>query len=155
MTPNRTLDSLTIFFFTLCSFMMGCQPRKQTQAPNPPLKVEIEVYFNEDYCGGAKPSETLLNKLKELKTLNNIELVFEKEGILSHYTTKENGTLSLKLSEGTYRVYFPNKLSAKGDSKKCQEWKLKPNGMLIISKGIEKIRLQLHKDCSPCGPKRR
>lgn len=122
------------------------------------MTVKMIINYTSDYCGGAYPSEDILEGLKKERPLakNNLFIFKEGEGRdkMSEVVTAEDGTCTMELTPGKYHIYLPEKLS-KGVSKfisqeDCDSWKNTPNATFEVTADDNDLTVNLHKTCNPC-----
>lgn len=88
-------------------------------------EVKITVTYTQSYCGGARPSDDMMQELNTPKPLSGKKL-FVKKGkensanatIIKEVVTDDEGKINLKLEPGFYCVVDENKK----DRKKIDEW---------------------------------
>ena len=105
-------------------------------------KVELQVTYSEQYCGGARPSEELQEKVEKNKPYTNRTLVFVSDkGRIDSARTDSQGNLAIKLKKGNYtlfeawrfNLYTPEDLPIDAFDRECikQEW-MRPYGSLVL-----------------------
>ena len=146
--------------FVLFAMLQSCSSSKNST--NQDSMVDITITSTSNYCGGAKPPEDLIARLKEPKKYSGKEIIFSTTEQLGDghkmLKTDDNGMISLSLEEGTYYLFLPEKLSAKlttgGDADRCAQWKKTANGSFVVTKGMNAVDVNVHQTCNPCGAPR-
>jgi hypothetical protein len=96
-------------------------------------KIEIEVKSSAQYCGGAQPSEEVMQDLTTPKPLADaVFIVVKDKKIIATVTSDKAGKLKFKLKKGDYKIYeswrytlqTPNNMGADMFDKTClvAEW---------------------------------
>jgi hypothetical protein len=155
MKTQLLLISFAIVLFT------NCKSKKISEN----VKLDLIFTMSSDYCGGAAPTEEILESITSSKPFINgtFYLVLKNDGgtILSEtmHKTDEKGKLTLNLKKGMYEIFL---LSA--EQKKLQIMNLdekfrscstifydQPQAYLHAwQKGEQKV--DIHSKCNPCLP---
>lgn len=145
-------------------------------APKKKYKVTGVVTETADYCGGARPPKGLEEQLRTPKPLANKKLIVrkgnsnsQKSKIVAEITTNEEGKFELDLPAGTYSFVSEEKTKLvipandkfnTYDAECLKKEFAKPDGLLTVKDGENKVEINIHKHCSykkPCltftGPK--
>jgi hypothetical protein len=133
---------IAVFFFSACK--SHCKDKK----------TQFKIVYTRSYCGGARPTEEMLNALRTPKALANctISFVNEKTGRFVEDASNEKGELNVFLETGNYLVRIGDnsanlaELPFKKDCKKLQEINL-ANLQIPVS-GSDSIFLKI--PCDPC-----
>jgi hypothetical protein len=69
-------------------------------------KVNVKLSQKQSYCGGARPSEEILERYKKpLPYVNKKLIIVSSNGKIDSTTTDTKGALKLKLKPGSYKLY--------------------------------------------------
>jgi hypothetical protein len=75
---------------------------------NPKTTVVLTVQSKKPYCGGARPTQEILNAAEELRPYRNKWLLItDKSLTVDSVMTDSSGQLTLRLKKGVYRVMEP------------------------------------------------
>ena len=114
--------------------------------------------YNGQYCGGARPSQEMLDEFAQLKVLSNTTIkifpVGKKKPIVK-CTTDALGKCSIKLPAGEFNFTLTPAIdkSILYINKKCSKAINKVYGTFKVSEADSKtIELLYHFDCDPCDP---
>lgn len=126
---------------------------------------QVQTVYVEQYCGGARPSDEMLEEIQKPKPLSTTDLVIiSSKGKVIRSRTDENGTIKLQLRDGEYRIkeaWRYNKVSPNGDSlshfdKSClkAEWE-QDNFLLSVKDNVATLKTihEIVKHCAwnlPC-----
>ncbi len=163
---NKTILNLLLTVFASAS-ILACASKKTGASQNvknavsQPGKIDISlnVSFTSNYCGGAAPSDEMLEKLKIPKKFSNQNFfISTKEGLeenMREVTTSVAGVATAPLEKGTYYVFLPQKVSMKHTSKdrseeECKKWKNTPNATFTVG-DQSNVSFTIHKTCDRCG----
>lgn len=121
---RATIQSyLPLLALTVGIFLLSCiSGKKKNSSTDELYKVEVMVTQTSSYCGGARPSEEILQELNTLKPASGLTIYIGK-GNSNHGVdfvvsskTDELGKVSVELSEGIYYIVFDNKTAAYKES---------------------------------------
>lgn len=139
----------------------------------PPKKVLFKgkVSYTAQYCGGAAPSQEMLDEMAKekpyansvlcVKTLSETDL--KSKPVITKVTTDENGNFSVVLDKGKYALVTEDKtqdfskgIMAKfGNSSNCISWQNTPDMTFTIAKKSKIVtNLRFDRQCNPCTPPR-
>lgn len=101
-----------IGLFTCFMLSSGCKTTKETVSTESPLyKVTGSIYVTSDYCGGARPTEEMLDKLKTPKPYVGKKIYIRKgvvntvdSPILYALVTDDEGKFTAQLPAGNYVI---------------------------------------------------
>jgi len=127
----------------------------------------LQVLATHEYCGGAMPSEELLEDLNKPKPLSNTKIYIAPSGQetshIHEYKLDKNGMVNLRLEGTDYLVFLYNpvevdkEIKAQSESADAQDSECLPAWKLLISSDLiipeeeqEKIEILLHVICDPC-----
>lgn len=136
-----------IFVFVSLFILMSCNSSK-TASTNE--STTFKVMFTSDYCGGAYPSDEILEALKKPKPLKGEEIYIKstsEDAKFISIKTNEDGEFSADLAEGDFLIFLKEKIEAKN----CEEWSTKANGNFTFTKGSENQTINVHRTCNPCN----
>jgi hypothetical protein len=116
--------------------------------------VKVFVSYTNSYCGGARPTDEILNKYNTPKKFTNfkIKLVGKKTSVV---VTDTAGCFTHKLKPGKYIVFLTdenNKNLFTNYDPFCVKMLQAPYADLLIQKGKINYQLNLHFPCNPCQP---
>ena len=129
-------------FIFLQLFMFGQQP------------VKVFVSYTNSYCGGARPTNEIIDKYNTPAKLTNfkIKLVGKKNMVL---ITDSLGCFTHKLKPGKYAVFLTeenNKNIFTNYDPFCVKMLKTSYGDLLIEKGKNTYQINLHFPCNLCQP---
>ena len=123
--------------------------------------VVVHVTFNNNYCGGARPSEEMLNQYKSKFPLSLSCLILRsqsKEKTEIKVTTDKNGNFKVHLLPGHYSYFMTEKYNRNMGSpfdSQCIIWLQREFGEIEIKKGKFKGYVMNYSfGCNPCEPPR-
>lgn len=124
-------------------------------------KVTVCVVFKNTYCGGAAPSEIILEQYKaEYPLKNSTILLKDTSGIgkTIKIRTNNKGYFKTKLRSGTYNYFMTDKYDktlAFDFNPSCDVWLNRSFGQITIVKGqTDGYKIFFDYGCNPCAPKR-
>ena len=122
------------------------------------------------YCGGAAPSEDMIDNMKKAIPFANHKFVIKKSTtdanattILKEFSTDEKGNFSVSLLKGSYVVFIQEKtqdyekgmMAQFGRSENCKKWKNTADFTLNVGKKIKTVQtFNMHLTCNGCTPPR-
>jgi len=152
----------------LCAIFFSCRSGEKTTAINDNMmSITGEILQTRDYCGGAAPSDELIEELRTPSPLAGLTLSFKKGSVntmdveISHQvTTDENGKFSIRIPSGVYTVLLPSQTDLKifepgplvriTDQEKLREWWV--NGFYSVDPQRTMVRQTIHAACDvPIG----
>jgi hypothetical protein len=87
-----------LFSFLFLSLLLGAQKRKVT----------IELNYTEPYCGGARPTDEILEEAQKPKPYAGRKMILvSKTGKADTLITDAKGRVSAKLNKGQYALFEP------------------------------------------------
>jgi hypothetical protein len=119
-----------------------------------PPDVKVGVTFTRAYCGGAKPTQEILDELNQERPLANCKLVFFSTTTKKKYTvrTNENGQAVLKkFIPGTYKVFIASNRKNKATlpfNKACTKLSKISLTEATVKTDGDKVNLRI--PCDPC-----
>ena len=156
----------------------GCKRPAAQETKN--ISVSGVVYQTEAYCGGAAPTQRMLDELQRPKALAGKNLYFKagKENdpdapVVAEATSNDSGGFSVSLAPGWYVIVDENKKDKASynymvanfetqtaqysaiDKKCLDSWVVKPELVFEVTEGAgEPVNVTFHKPCSwnsfPC-----
>lgn len=103
----------------IAGLMLACSNSKEVKSSKGDLErydVTINATTTQAYCGGAKPSEEVLEELNTPKPASNVKIYLRKgdsnnidNDIDFEFTTNDSGRVETRLPEGKYSIVFENK----------------------------------------------
>jgi len=117
-------------------------------------KVKVRVTYTNSYCGGARPTDEVLQKYNAPQPLSDykIKLLCKKNNVVK---TDSSGSFIHKLNVGKYLIFLTeekNKTLFLNYSSDCIKMTQTPYGELIVEKGKTEYLVNLHFPCNPCEP---
>jgi hypothetical protein len=122
-------------------------------------KVTVCVVFKNTYCGGAAPSESILEQYKTEYPLKNSTILLQSaSGKNIKIRTNSKGYFKTKLRPGTYSCFMTDKYDKNLGfefNSSCEEWlKMSFGQITIVSGQRDGYKILYEYGCNPCGPKR-
>lgn len=149
---KTALILFTVLFFSTSFSVNYCKSKKELFA------CQLLVKYNGKYCGGARPSQEMLDEFAQPKSLVNSTIkifpVGKKKPIVK-CTSDALGKCSLKLPVGEYNYSLTSNIdkSILFINKKCTKAINKVYGTFKVDKvATNDIELLFHFDCDPCDP---
>ncbi len=120
-------------------------------------KVTVCVKFRNTYCGGAAPSESILEQYKAEYHLKNTTILLQSaSGKTIKIRTNSKGYFKTKLRPGTYNYYMTDKYDKNLGfefNSSCDEWLKRSFGQITIVAGQkEDYKILFEYGCNPCAP---
>lgn len=139
----NTILILLLFSFAFFAQTGGVKPVRVT--------VKGKLMQTSKYCGGAKPTEEVLNEANTPKPYEN-KVFYVRKGkvnstkaeVITSFTTDANGEFSFQITPGTYSIIQDRQLNAltaadlkssgdlKVDAKCMKNWWAKPFHLLVV-----------------------
>lgn len=124
-------------------------------------KVTVSVVFKNTYCGGAAPSESILEQYKAEYPLKNSTILLQNTsgcGKTIKIRTNSKGYFKTKLRAGTYNYFMTDKYDKTlvfDFNPSCDVWLNRSFGQITIVKGQNAgYKIFFDYGCNPCAPKR-
>jgi len=124
-------------------------------------KVTMSVVFKNTYCGGAAPSQSILEQYKTEYPLTNTTISLQDTsgyGKIIKIHTNSKGVIKTKLRAGTYNFFMTekyNKTLGFDFNSSCDEWLKRSFGQITIVAGQKDgYKILFDYGCNPCAPKR-
>lgn len=135
------MRKLIPYLFVISSFTLFAQQ-----------KVKIHVTFTNQYCGGAAPTDEILESYNKPQNLSDFIILIEGK---KHFKVKTDstGTVKVALKAGIYKVYLTKKTNEKlytNYNPGCEKMLHNPYGKLQIESVKKEYELNLHFSCNPC-----
>ncbi len=126
---------------------------------NKTQKVTVCVMFRNTYCGGAAPSESILEQYKTEYPLKNSKILLQSaSGKTIKICTNSKGYFKTKLRPGTYSYFMTDKYDKNLGfefNSSCEAWlKMSFGQITIVSGQRDGYKILYEYGCNPCGPKR-
>ncbi len=147
-----------LFFFL---FFTGCFVPKSSRSF---LTLSGKVTFSQEYCGGAAPSEELLQAIRKPKPYVNFK-IYVREGvenslharIIDSVLTDKDGRFSFTLPPGKYvllseyhkdrKIFKPLPNRRISDKKCLEEWWRSGLASLDLQMSVDTLHFHIHKRC--------
>jgi hypothetical protein len=124
-------------------------------------KVAVSVMFKNTYCGGAAPSQSILDQYKTEYPLTNTTIALQDTcgyGKIIKIRTNSKGVIKTKLRAGTYNYFMTkkyNKTLGFDFTSSCDEWLKRSFGQITIVAGQKDgYKILFDYGCNPCAPNR-
>lgn len=126
---------------------------------NKTQKVTVCVMFRNTYCGGAAPSESILEQYKTEYPLTKTTIMLKSaSGKIIKIRTNSKGYIKTKLRPGTYSYFMTDKYNKNLGfefNSSCEAWlKMSFGQITIVSGQRDGYKILYEYGCNPCGPKR-
>lgn len=134
------------------------------------ILVKGNIMHTRTYCGGAAPSEDMIDNMKKEIPFANHKFVIKKgtgdlasQTVFKEISTDEKGNFSIALPKGTYSVFIIEKtqdyekgmMAQFGRSEGCKKWKNAPDFVITVTKKIKAVQtFKMHLGCNGCTPPR-
>ena len=125
------------------------------------FNVSGHVIFTNSYCGGARPSDEMLESYETEYPLTNSTILLkqaEQKGKSIKITTDKKGNFQANLNPGTYDYFMTEKYSKNmgaSFSSSCDVWLKRCFGQIKITEKKGKgYKLFFGFGCNPCEPPR-
>ncbi|HTA61469.1 MAG TPA: hypothetical protein VK835_03395 [Bacteroidia bacterium] len=140
---------MKVFFISLFIFLQFVVFAQQP--------VKVFVSYTNSYCGGARPTDAILAKYNTPNKLTNfkIKIAGKKTSVV---TTDTAGCFTHKLKPGKYFIFLTeekNKNLFINYDPNCVKMLKAYYGELIIEKGKNDYKINLHFPCNLCQPNNR
>ncbi|MBN2891455.1 MAG: hypothetical protein JXL97_06295 [Bacteroidales bacterium] len=151
---------ILILFLVSCSSNKTVNQAKTTNKEGNKISVTGVANYNSTYCGGARPTEEVLEKYNRLRPMKNTTIKFVNTDNSKKEKTKtdENGNFSVNLSAGNWEYYLSEDFYDSNNEdvlleiqKKCDELYNVPYGTIEIFSDTT-VNLIYHLPCNPCDP---
>ena len=175
---------MKIILVSVVGFFVACSASKEVNFSDKETKtfdVTIEATTTQAYCGGAQPTEEILDELNTPVPAPNVSIYLRKGTINDinkpvdyKLSTNDSGRVETQLPAGTYSVVFENKKNQAGyddliekygkettkqtaiDTTCLKKHFSQPNGILeVAEKGTNKLIVNRRKRCQwtkiPCS----
>jgi len=123
--------------------------------------VKVCVMFKNTYCGGAAPSQSILDQYKIEYPLTNTTILLQDtsgNGKIIKIRTNSKGMIKTKLRAGTYNYFMTEKYNKNlgfDFNSNCDEWLKRSFGQITIVAGQKNgYKILFDYGCNPCAPKR-
>ena len=171
---------LSLYTFLLLMLVISCTTQQSGTIQTKPAEVvfknvTIQVWETSQYCGGARPTDEMLNAIQTPKPLAG-QLCFIRKNEtnstsstpIASATSDANGKINVTLASGTYCVVFPNKVDSAAykmyltkfgeatsnysaiDKKCLDKWFQTPEHVFSISDPKQPFQTEftIHRSCS-------
>jgi hypothetical protein len=130
-----------------------------TQNKQKKKSVIVNVTFCNSYCGGAKPTENILEQYKKEYIFSNSSFILKKDSTNKQIkvTTNSKGVFTTALAPGKYNYYMTNQFNKKAGSTfnpDCDIWLNRSFGQIEILPQTKKYKIVYNFGCNPCEPLR-
>lgn len=123
--------------------------------------IKVSVMFKNTYCGGAAPSQSILDQYKTEYPLTNTTILLQDtsgNGKTIKIRTNSKGVFKTKLCAGTYNYFMTEKYNKNlgfDFNSSCDEWLKRSFGQITIVAGQKDgYKILFDYGCNPCAPKR-
>lgn len=133
--------------------------KTSSPAPQPPKEVVVNegiVYYTLPYCGGARPSEEIVEEKKKSRLLTNATLKLKNKSGEYLVTTNDKGIFRSGIPAGNYDVYLTEKISKdiyNVSPETCENCLTKAMAYVMINNG-QQASFVIHFACAPGDKKR-
>jgi hypothetical protein len=147
------ISKLTIFLSLFCFFVAKPVFAQRNT-------VRGVVVYSAPWCGGIKLREEIEKRLEEEHTfINSAFLLIDSADSQKTYILRTNnqGQFKLKIPNGTYYVFFTDKITVQefiSIDKNCPIWMKQVLAIFKIPQREAKVNLSLNIGCNPCVPPR-
>lgn len=112
-------------------------------------------YYTTSYCGGARPTEEIIqqNQMPRLLTNSTLKLKNHHSGVVFTCITDKNGAAAVDLEEGKYDVYLTKEINPAlptGFDAKCSLWLNKSLYTVKVTDDGKTREVTVHFECNPC-----
>lgn len=130
--------------------------RSDTAAqPDNKFRAAFRFYYTTSYCGGAPPTEEIIQQNEILRLLTNSTLKFKNHhtGFVYTIRTSPDAEGTIELEEGKYDVYLTRDINPglpTGFDPKCSQWLDK---LMFTVKAVNDGKMRdiiIHFECNPC-----
>lgn len=148
-----------IKLFFLLIFSLLIVKESFTQCKQKKIPIKVEVFFCNSYCGGARPTEEILEYYKKEYVFSNSTFILKKENADKQIkvTTDSNGVFKCSLLPGKYNYYMTkefNKNIQANFNSSCDIWLSQNFGQIEILPGTKTYKMVYLFGCNPCLPPR-
>lgn len=152
---------LTALALTL--FFVACKSNK-VQTDNQDA-IQFNIYFIEEYCGGAEPTEEIMESFRTPKPLNDTLYIhkmqdgFREETPVKVNMKKGHGSL-LSLPPGIYNAFTQAvyTIDSSSEDMAMQQCRFEQSRMPFFTFKVEEAKAvisdTLNRNCDPCEPPR-
>lgn len=119
------------------------------------FKAKFKAWYTTSYCGGAKPTEEIVQQHAALRLLTNSNLKLKNHftGMVFTCSTNASGEAEVALEEGKYDVYLTPNINSSlntGFDAKCNLWLDKSLFTVKVSNNGKVQDITIHFECNPC-----
>ena len=152
-----TMKNILILLFA-CLIFQSCKKENDVEMMGSKFKISGNIYNNAIYCGGAAPSEELLNYLATERPSANSKFYIRKgninkpgEEIYKVIHTNANGFFTTELPKGKYIAITAEKFNAETlpQMEGCG-WLKKQDFKIIVTGEDLNSKSHFTVDCNPC-----
>lgn len=132
--------------------------------------VKGNIQHTRTYCGGAAPTEDMIENMKKEIPFANHKFAIKKgttdlasQAIFKEITTDANGNFNVSLPKGTYSVQIWEKtqdyekgiMGKFGSTEGCKKWKNTADFIITATKKVKTVQtFKMHLGCNACTPPR-
>lgn len=128
----------------------------QKVTPDSTFQASFRFMYTRAYCGGAKPSDEMINNLETPKLLTNSTLLLK-----NHFTGTEyqcvispDGEATVAITEGKYDIFLTKNVNTEtGFDPKCTLWTKQLLQTIKVSDNGKMQEVTIHFVCNPCDEK--
>lgn len=151
------MKNILILLFA-CLIFQSCKKENDVEMMGSKFKISGNIYNNAIYCGGAAPSEELLNYLATERPSTKFKILYQKgninkpgEEIYKVIHTDANGFFTTELPKGKYIAITAEKFNAETlpQMEGCG-WLKKQDFKIIVTGEDLNSKSHFTVDCNPC-----
>ena len=161
----RAISYVTIFFLGM-SLMFACRSHRPSGAKT--FRVTGSATQTSVYCGGARPSDEMMESYSRPKPYPKKKLVVQMAGdhraLPLQVVTNDSGYFFLDLPAGTYRIFQEEQMNPPAlsslnkpgfvhiDSVCFEKWKIEPLSEIVLSdRDTVSVNINFHRPCFIAG----
>lgn len=116
---------------------------------------KFNIQYTSSYCGGARPTDEIVEEKQRLKTLSSSSIKFKNHFTGTEYVLKTNaqGIAEGQMEEGKYDVFLTNDINADlgtGFDPKCKLWQDQLLLTVKVKSSGTTQDVNIHFICNPC-----
>lgn len=116
----------------------------------------FRFFYTRAYCGGARPSDEIINSLNTPKLLTNSTLM-----LVNHFTGTQykcvlgsDGKSAVQMTEGKYDIFLTSEVNTEtGFDPKCSLWTKQLLQTIKVTDNGKMQDITIHFVCNPCDEK--
>lgn len=116
---------------------------------------KFKILFTSSYCGGARPTDEIVEEKQRLKTLSSSSIKFKNHFTGKEYVLKTNaeGIAEGQMEQGKYDVFLTKDINAElgtGFDPKCKLWQDQLLLTVKVNSAGGTQSVNIHFICNPC-----